>query len=74
VTTIVSDELIPLVIAAVALLMFSMVAAVDTNGLAVKLLKVVPFGLVNPTMVPVFEIPLIVVPAPLGVGPSKLVN
>ena len=39
-----------------------------------KLLKFTLSGVVNPTTVPLFEIPLIVVPRPIGAGPSKLVN
>ena len=74
VPTIVPAELIPLAIAAVELLMFSAVAVVDRSGLAVKLLKFTLSGVVNPTTVPLLEIPLMVVPAVFGVGPSKLMN
>ena len=55
-------------------LMLSKVADVDVSGLAVKLFRVAPSGVEKPTTVPLFEIPLMVVPAAFGVGPSKLVN
>ena len=49
----------------------------DLRGLAVKLLKFPLLSMVNPTAVPEFAIPFMLVPAPAfvpGVGPSKLVN
>jgi hypothetical protein len=54
-------------------LMFKDVAAV-AGGLAVKLNRFPFASVVKPTTVPLFEIPLIVVPAEFGVGPSKLTN
>ena len=60
--------------AVVELLILSKFAFVDVRGLAVKLLKFALSGVVNPTIVPELEIPLIVVPAVFGVGPSKFVN
>ena len=42
-----------------------------------KLLKFPSLSMVNPTELPVFEIPFMLVPVPAfvpGVGPSKLVN
>ena len=71
--TITPVELIALAMAVVELSMVTAVAG-RAGGVAVKLLKLTLSAVVNPTTVPVLEMPSIVVPKPTAPGPLKLVK
>ena len=75
--TTVPAELTPKAIAVVDPWRFRAFAPLDLNGLVVKLWKFPSLSIVNPTDVPLFEMPFMFVPAPAllpAFGPSKLVN